>query len=243
MAENKNLTAEQDYAQNFMPGVHKIGRFTMAVAFILSYLPIAYFYFVKGYKAPGGLYLSGLAAIAAIGFGMWISEPETYWPILGSAGTYIAYLSGNVGGQRFPVAMAVQKNVDADINTPRGQVATIVGIVASVFANLVLLLITVIIGAWIISVLPANVIHAFGYCLVAMMGSMLLMRFTMGGKSVKDNLLGNLPYIIWGAGMYFVCNKIIPSLANWRTLFAVGGALIIAYIKYRKDKAAAEAKN
>ena len=28
MAENKNLTAEQDYAQNFMPGVHKIGRFT-----------------------------------------------------------------------------------------------------------------------------------------------------------------------------------------------------------------------
>ena len=37
MAENKNLTAEQDYAQNFMPGVHKIGRFTMIVAFVLSY--------------------------------------------------------------------------------------------------------------------------------------------------------------------------------------------------------------
>ena len=241
MAENKNLTAEQDYAQNFMPGVHKIGRFTMVVAFVLSYLPILYFYFIKGYKAPGSLYAQGLAAIAAIGFGMWISEPETYWPILGSAGTYIAYLSGNVGGQRFPVAMAVQKNVDADINTPRGQVATITGIVGSVIANLVLLLITVLVGAWIISILPQNVIHAFGYCLVAMMGSMLLMRFTMGNKSIGENIKSGLPYMCWGVFAYFV-SKFVPALANWKTLIAVGGALIIAYIIFRRDKAAAEAK-
>ena len=241
MAENKNLTAEQDYAQNFMPGVHKIGRFTMIVAFVLSYLPIAYFYFVKGYKAPGTMYISGLTAIAAIGFGMWISEPETYWPILGSAGTYIAYLSGNVGGMRFPVSMAVQKNVDADINTPRGQVATITGIVASVFANLVLLLITVLVGAWIIKMLPANVVHAFSYCLVAMMGSMLLMRFTMGGKSVKENLMSNLPYMAWGIFAYFL-SKMVPALANWKTLIAVGGALIIAYFIFLNDKKKLEAK-
>ncbi len=242
MAENKNLTAEQDYAQNFMPSVHKIGRFTMAIAFVLSFLPIAYFYFVKGYQAPASMYISGFTSVAAIGFGMWISEPETYWPILGSAGTYIAYLSGNVGGMRFPVAMAVQKNVDADINTPRGQVATITGIVASVFANLVLLLITVLIGDWIIQHLPANIVHAFGYCLVAMMGSMLLMRFTMGGKSVKDNLISNAPYMIWGISMYFLCTKLVTKLSNWGTLIAVGGGLIIAYFIYKRDKAAAEAK-
>ena len=47
-----------------------------------------------------GHYISGAIGVASIGVGMWISEPEAYWPVLGSAGTYIAYLSGNVGGMR-----------------------------------------------------------------------------------------------------------------------------------------------
>ncbi len=241
MEENKTLSPEQDYSQNFMPAVHRIGRFTLSVAILLSFLPIAYFYFVKGYKAPLSMYAQAAAAISAIALGMWLSEPETYWPILGSAGTYIGYLSGNISGQRFPVAMAVQKSVDSDINTPRGQVATVVGIVASVFTNLVLLLITVLVGNWIISVLPAPVLHAFGYCLVSMMGSMLLMRFTMGNKGVGENIKSALPYVIWGVGMYFLCKNVKP-LANWGTLLAVGGAMVIAFFKYRAAKAALEAK-
>jgi hypothetical protein len=75
-----------------------------------------------------------------------------------------------------------------------------------------------------------------------MMGSMLLMRFTMGGKSVKDNLISNAPYMIWGISMYFLCTKLVTKLSNWGTLIAVGGGLIIAYFIYKRDKAAAEAK-
>ena len=56
--ENKNVdTAQQDYVKNFMPAVHKIGRFTMAVAFILAFLPVVYFVFVKGYALPLSSYI------------------------------------------------------------------------------------------------------------------------------------------------------------------------------------------
>ena len=98
-----------------------------------------------------------------------------------------------------------------------------------------------LVGAWIISVLPANIVHAFSYCLVAMMGSMLLMRFTMGGKSVKENLVSNVPYMAWGIFAYFL-SKMVPALANWKTLIAVGGALIIAYFIFLNDKKKLEAK-
>lgn len=222
-----------------MPKVHRIGRLTMAVAFVLSFLPVAYFYVVKGYQVPISMYISGAIGVASIGVGMWISEPEAYWPVLGSAGTYIAYLSGNVGGMRFPVATAVQKNANADITTPKGQVITIIGIVASVVANLVILLAIVLAGNWILSILPEAVLSAFGFCVISMMGSMMVMNVsTRGGLK---SLPGQLPYIIFGVVMWYICNKVLTSLMAWGMALAVGGAVLIGYFKYRRDLAKAEA--
>ena len=232
-------TPEEDYRIGFMPKVHRIGRLTMAVAFVLSFLPVAYFYVVKGYQVPISMYISGAIGVASIGVGMWISEPEAYWPVLGSAGTYIAYLSGNVGGMRFPVATAVQKNANADTTTPKGQVITIIGIVASVVANLVILLAIVLAGNWILSILPEAVLSAFGFCVISMMGSMMVMNVsTRGGLK---SLPGQLPYIIFGVVMWYICNKVLTSLMAWGMALAVGGAVLIGYFKYRRDLAKAEA--
>ena len=194
---------------------------------------------VKGYQVPISMYISGAIGVASIGVGMWISEPEAYWPVLGSAGTYIAYLSGNVGGMRFPVATAVQKNANADITTPKGQVITIIGIVASVVANLVILLAIVLAGNWILSILPEAVLSAFGFCVISMMGSMMVMNVsTRGGLK---SLPGQLPYIIFGVVMWYICNKVLTSLMAWGMALAVGGAVLIGYFKYRRDLAKAEA--
>lgn len=119
------------YSEEFIPQVHRIGRSTMAAAFVLAFLPVLYFVFVKGYAAPLSSYVSVIVAVASIGIGMWLTEPLAYWPVLGSAGTYIGYLLGNVGAMRFPVALNLQSVLKADINTMRGQIVTIVGIVSA----------------------------------------------------------------------------------------------------------------
>ena len=50
--ENKMQTTElsprEEYHQEFLPQVHKIGATTMAIALILSLLPTIYFVFIKG---------------------------------------------------------------------------------------------------------------------------------------------------------------------------------------------------
>lgn len=227
--------AMQDYIDNFMPAVHRIGRFTMCVAFVLSFLPVLYFNFVKGYTLPLSSYLNTAVVISSIGIGMWLTEPLSYWPILGSAGTYIAYLSGNVGGMRFPVALNVQSAMKADINTPRGQVATIVGIVASVVSNLIVLLAVVLSGAWLVSVLPPFVMGAFSFVTPGMFGSMLLKRFAgMPGGLVKGFL--SCAPMLATAVIVKLCILYVPffsKFSSFGSALSVGITILVAFIMWK----------
>lgn len=242
---NKNRTAaqtsEEDYRSDFMPSVHRIGRLTMFLALILSFLPVVYFVVIKGYTLPIETYLTGVSGVAALGIGMWLSEPETFWPVLGSAGTYISYLSGNVSGMRFPVATTVQKNMNADISTPRGQVVTIVGIVASVVANLVILLVIVLAGDWIISVLPEAVVAAFGFCVASLLSSMFVMN--IGGRGGVKAIPSVIPYMVVAIVVWYLCTKVFSSMMGWGQAIAVGLAILIGYAKYRRDLKKAEESN
>lgn len=240
--ESKGMSdVQRDYTENFMPKVHVIGRFTMAVAFVLSFLPVLYFLFVKGFQLPWSNYLNVIVAIGSIGIGLWLTEPLAYWPILGSAGTYIGYLSGNVGAMRFPVALSVQSASGADINTPRGQIITIIGIVASVFTNLVILLITILSGSWLISVLPAGVLAAFGFVMPCLYGTMLMMRFASGKDGLVATFLRNLPYLATAIGMKLLITYVFPQLATYGTALAVGTTILVAYIIYRARTSKASA--
>lgn len=228
------ISAEEEYTRDFMPKVHKIGRITMIIAFLLSFLPVGYFIVVRGYGLSFSQYATVAISICGLGIGMWIAEPVAYWPVLGSAGTYISYLSGNVGAMRVPVAVSVQSNMDADINTPRGQVITIVGIVSSVVANLILLMIIVLGGEWLINVLPENVMGAFSFVIITLLGALWMMRFD-GKNGVVKGFLEYLPYIIVVVVLYYAVNAIGGQLTEFGMLIAVIACIAFAYAIYKRD--------
>ena len=225
--------AVKDYTTTFLPSVHRIGRGTMAIALVLAFLPVLYFVLIKGYTAPASSYVSVAVAICSIGIGMWLTEPLAYWPVLGSAGTYIGYLSGNVGAMRFPVALNLQSAMNADINTPRGQVVTIVGIVSSVVANLVLLLVVVLGGEWVISLLPAVVLASFGFVMQGLFGSMILMRWN-GKEGIVKGFMAGLPYFTLALALKFVISQ-IAALAAWGMAITVGACILLGYVIYKRD--------
>lgn len=226
-----------DYQDNFMPAVHRIGQATMALAFCVSFLPVGYFVFIKGYAMPISAYLNVLLAIAAVGIGMWVTEPLAYWPVLGSAGTYISYLSGNVGGMRFPVATNVQSAMNADINTPRGQVATIVGIVASVFSNLVILLVIILAGTQILSIMPDPVKVALGFVMPCLYGSMIMMRFNPVRGGFKVGLPAFAPLLLVAMLTKVVIMNYLSFASTYATAIITGVTVLVAYIIYRVDLA------
>ena len=236
-----NEAASKDYAENFMPNVHRIGRATMAIAFCLSFLPVVYFIVVRGYGMPVSAYINTAVAICSIGIGMWLSEPLSYWPVLGSAGTYISYFSGNVGSMRFPVALNVQSTMNADINTPRGQVITIVGIVASVFSNLIILLVIVLAGNWVLTVLPEVVIASFSFVMPCLLGSMILMRFN-GKEGIAKGFLDCLPYLATAIICKVLISNVLTFLSSFGMAISVILSILVGYVLYRRRLANAGTK-
>ena len=159
----------EEFHKEFTPSVHKIGAGTMAVALLLSVLPTIYFVFIKGIDIPWANFMAVVVAIASFAISMWLSEPVAFWPVIGSAATYFAFLSGNASSMRLPVALAARAFVDEpdDPSNPKFHVATIIALFASVVVNLAILLVIIILGDIILGMMPASVLAAFGFIISA----------------------------------------------------------------------------
>lgn len=239
MSENKvnnQIESEEvrkEYTDVFIPKVHRIGRLTMAAAFVCAFLPVIYFVLVEGFTAPVSSYISVMVSIGSIAIGMWITEPFTYWPVLGSAGVYMSFLAGNTGSMRFPVALNLQSVMNADANTLRGQIVTIVGIASSVVANLVLLLAFVLGGEWLLAVLPEVVMASFSFVMVGLFGSMIAMKWN-GKDGLVKGFFDSLPYLAFAIILKLAINK-IPALSTIGSAVTVGLCVVLAYVLYKRD--------
>ena len=84
----------EDFNGPYSTRVHRIGRTTLCIALVLSFLPVFYMYFVKGWQVAGYYYVTVAATLFALCIGMWITEPLIYYPMLGAAAmTYVAALA------------------------------------------------------------------------------------------------------------------------------------------------------
>ena len=97
MSEEKYIGQEsaackEEFVGSYSDRVHVIGRVTLSIAAVLSFLPILYLNFVKGYTAPLADYILVFTTICAVRVGMWISEPFTWYPILGALYTSLTLL-------------------------------------------------------------------------------------------------------------------------------------------------------
>ena len=58
---------------------------------------------------------------------IWFVEPISYFPIVGVAGTYMAFVSGNISNLRIPCAMIAQKAAGVEPGTDRGSIVATLG--------------------------------------------------------------------------------------------------------------------
>lgn len=137
------------YADEYVPAVHRIGSLQRHWL-IVSFLPVIYLILIRGFAAPVSVYVDVMIAVVAYNIGAWIINPCAHFTVLGAASTYMSYLAGNVANMRIPVAMSVQYSTDSDINTPKGQLITTIGVAATVVVNLIIVFLCVIAGGVIL---------------------------------------------------------------------------------------------
>ncbi len=226
--ETTNNSMTNDYETRFLSDVHRWGRLSMAMALILSFMPIVYMYLVKGWSETASAFASVTIAISSFGIGMWLTEPMSYFPILGSAGTYMSYFAGNVSNMRAPVALSIQNALKTDVTEPRGNIATIIAIATSVFVNLLILLVIVIVGQQILGVFPPVVLKSFKYVLPSLFGSVIVMRF-------RGSPLRAIKYLIPTAITYYLV-RLIPGIGTFKLAVVIAVTILYGYIFHKFDQ-------
>ncbi len=225
--------------EKFHKRIHFWGRITVGIAFLLSLSIPIYLTFVRGYVPKFSDIITGMISITGFVGIVWIVEPISYFPVLGPAGTYMSFLSGNIGNMRLPVIAATQDALDLEAGSDKSELAGIFALAASIITNLFILAIVMVAGQVIVNALPPDLLASFNYALPGILGAMLVM---LGSKIKRMKIVSLL--ILAAIILAFI--KFSPNFlpANVVKLISIGDVgivavfgIIFALISANKDKA------
>lgn len=160
--------------ESFRDYIIRIGKLTLLIAVPFSFVPPLLVSIMYGAWPESSAIVAGLKNIIACWFVLWLIEPLCYFPLLNVAGTYNAWLSGNIVNLRVPCAAVAQQAADVVEGTQEGEVVATLGLCASVFVNIVVLCFFAAAGSQFLKVIPALVATSFKYTLPAVMGGMIV---------------------------------------------------------------------
>ena len=104
---------------------------------------------------------------------IWFVEPISYFPIVGVAGTYMAFVSGNFSNLRIPCAMIAKKAAGVEPGTDRGSIVATLGMAVSIIVNVIILAAGIFAGAQVLQQLPEIVVNALQLLLPALVGAIV----------------------------------------------------------------------
>ncbi len=212
-ADHTALLAEYDHRTS------TAGRWTMIAGLILSLAGPVWLAYFSGYVEVTNSQLWGAwLAVAATFAAVWIIEPLTYFPILGPAAMYQAFMIGNISTKLLPCALVAQERIGAKPGTRRGDFAAVAAICGAAIVHLLSLLIFVgILGTWLVSRLPLEVIDTVrSFILPAVIGAVIVQAVV----SLKQPKVAVVALAV-AVFVEFVLKALIPGIAFYATAIAV----------------------
>lgn len=161
------------------------GRITLGLGLLISLGAPIYLFTVDGLWPGWDVVIAAFLGIATIFVVNWIVEPVTYFPMLGMAGTYQAWLVGNISNKLLPASITAQAAIGVKPGTRKAELVAIAAISGAVIVHIVSLTLLVAIGGTLIlSILPEPVTAAFAYILPAIMGPVFV-QLAMTVRNVR----------------------------------------------------------
>lgn len=209
--------------------VNRLGRTTEIIAIIASFFPFIYLCVVYGQIPDGASFGSAIGMLVSAYVVSWIVEPISYFPALGTAGTYMGILAGSMAQMRVPAALVAKRVAGVEDNTQEAEIIGTCGIAGSVYMNIIILTLTLVFGNIIIAALPQAVLDAMSkYVLPAIFGAILAM-FTTKGK-----LQITVPVFALSILFYYLATVgFIPIPIPFLLIISVVLGVIVARIEYK----------
>ena len=228
----------KEYREQFLPQITRVGRFIMVISLLLFFVPFFVLWFVYGVQPQWSHLVKALVPWLLINLPWWISNPISYFPILGIPGTLLCFLSGNIANMRIPAGVAAQKAAEVEAGSEKGILMSTIGVSMSVYVNLFILAAGVIAGEAVLSALPQSFSDALGYLLPSLFGCVFA-SFMVGNGFASAVAIGSalLLTIGYNSGMF----GFIPfDTSIFVMLLPIAAAVAAAYFAAGKKKGAAE---
>ena len=210
--------------------VNRIGQMTLVVSMFLSFLPFLYIVIRYQVMPPTEAILVGVFNISSAFAAAWIVEPISYFPALGTAGSYMGILAGSIGQMRVPAAIIAKEVAGVEENTPEAEIIATCGIAGSVFMNCIITTLTALAGTVVIAMLPPIVLAVMSaYILPGIFGAVLAM-FTTKGKT-PITLIAAL--LALGLNAMIVAGWVAP-LAKFSMPLCVLMGIVVARVGYKQ---------
>lgn len=123
---------------------HTFGKIWMLVT-LLMFLSIPMLICLHLGVAPKiGMIGKGLATVALVFYPTAVLEVVTYSPLLGTGGTYLGFVTGNITNLKLPVALSAMENAEVEPNTEEGEVISTISIAISSIVTTIIIAVCVL---------------------------------------------------------------------------------------------------
>lgn len=207
--------------------IHVWGRIwcSLAILMFISF-PLAASIYYSAWPSASGLF-KGLLGVAPIFWTVSIIEVFTFAPMLGSGGTYLGFVTGNLTSLKVPCAMNALEANDIKPGSEEAEVVSTIAIAVSSIVTTLIIFIGILLLSRLQPILESPLLApAFNNILPALFGALAVVFIS------KDWKIAAAPMIFM-----IVLFVAIPSLASSVSIMVPVGAIIaigVARILYKK---------
>ena len=207
---------------------HVYGRIWILSALaLLLMVPAAVCLYYNAWP-EGKAVLKGLLGVAPIFWTVSVIEVFTYGPMLGTSGSYLAFVTGNITNIKAPAALSAMENANVKPGTEEGEVISTIAIATSSIVTTIVIALGVALLSVLTPVLNSPVLKpAFDNVLPALFGGLAVVYISKNWKLSLAPLL-----------FMIVLFLLVPSLAGSVGILVPVGALIslgAARLLYKKN--------
>lgn len=123
---------------------HTYGRIWIFVTLVLFLCIPALICYHLNIFPKADMVFKGLATVAIVFYPTAVLEVLTYSPLLGTGGTYLGFVTGNITNLKLPVALNAMESAEVEPNTEEGEVISTISIAVSSIVTTIIIAVCVL---------------------------------------------------------------------------------------------------
>ncbi len=213
--------------KTYTEGVHRYGRVWMICAFLMMIsFPILVSIHYGAWPTLSAV-MKGLLGVVPIFWTVAVIEIITFTPMLGTGGSYLGFVTGNLTNLKVPCALYAMETAKVTQGTVEGEIISTIAIATSSIVTTLIIAIGVLLMAPLTPILNAEVLKpAFDNILPALFGGLAVVYLSKNWKIALAPLIFMIALFVS-----------FPALGSSVSVFVPVGAmiaLISARILYKK---------